>query len=71
MKIRAKFIGTDNRKKFQYKFGRTYTLNFDIVSRSFGSIHSNIEISKFNEWERLSERSYSSLRKFLTQWEVI
>ena len=70
MKIRAKFKGKDG--SLGYRTGRNYTLNFGL-SVPYNSTKSCIEISVFNnnEWDRNTTCRYSSLKKFLENWDVI
>lgn len=70
MKIRAKFIGTDKRKKRIYKTGVKYTLNFDTVPQ-FNTTKDKIEIQKWVDWEAVSVFWYPSLKKFLENWQIL
>lgn len=70
MKIKA-IYKSPNLACNHYKHGKKYSLDFNIVSRSFGSINSCIEIQKCEDFEGKSIKKYSSLKEFLNHWTII
>jgi hypothetical protein len=70
MKIRAKFKGDKPRKGFRP--GCQYSLNFDTGSIfKRGKYRDSIEVSKWNEFDKDTDLSYSSLKKFLKSWDIM
>lgn len=69
MKVRAKFKGKDG--SLGYKNGSDYSLDFNNITHPFGSTKEVIHIEKANDLERITTVIYSSLRKFLDNWEVL
>jgi len=70
MQITAKYKGKDNKKG--YKNGQQYRLLFNTVN-VFGTFKERIEINniRINDWDKNSTVLYTSLKKFLNNWEVI
>lgn len=70
MIVTAKFKGKDGSKG--YKSGKRYRLNFNVVS-VYATANSRIEIddSQVSDWDKNTTVQYSSLKKFLDNWEVV
>lgn len=53
-----------------YKQGKSYKLDFNIVSRTFGSTKDCIKIEKTNDYYEVTTKKYSSLKEFLKHWLI-
>lgn len=70
MKIRAEFKGSAS-KKHPYVPGKKYTLNFDTCS-SYPPYRDYVEICKFNNGFLTKYTvTYPTLKRFLSNWEVL
>lgn len=70
MIVIAKFKGKDG--SMGYKNERRYRLDFDVVS-IYGTANQKISIndSQISGWDKNTNVQYSSLKKFLENWDVI
>lgn len=63
-----KAIYTSPNLSKHFKNGKIYRLDFNIVSRTFGSPKDCVQIEKTNDFDELTTKKYNSLKEFLKHW---